>query len=365
MLRSFRVENHKSLRDAELLLISAHDRSRPVTAIFGANASGKSNLVDGLRWMQHAIRCSFTSWEPGQGVPRQPFRLAPEREDAHSLFAVDLLINEVRHVYGFTANDARILKEWLHVYPHGRKSVVFERDSGEWRFGSTATRAKAAVLSGLTRGSALLLSVAGRAELPEVEAVHSWFQKSLMFTEPSATFDQRPVVEFLERSATAHRTMVDLLRASDLGLSDIQVDRTGPVLRLRFLHNDDHPPTEVGDQSRGTLAWLRLLVCVLTALADGGVLCVDEIGSSVHPRLTARLIELFRSYKTNPQDAQLVFTTHDASLLGTSFGQDILSYDEVWFVEKPSDGRSLVTPAVGPQSLVDHLATAGRESIDA
>src|SRR5262249_41837759 len=80
-------------------------------------------------------------------------------------------------------------------------------------------------------------------------------------------------------------------------------------------------------------------VAALTMLEQGSTLCVDEIDSSLHPRLTARLIELFRSGETNPAGAQLIFTTHDATLLGTSFGQDVLSRDEVWFVEKDTHGH--------------------------
>jgi AAA15 family ATPase/GTPase len=101
---------------------------------------------------------------------------------------------------------------------------------------------------------------------------------------------------------------------------------------------------KVADQSRGTQAWLRLLVAALTVLERGSTLCVDEIDSSLHPRLTARLVELFRGGETNPAGAQLIFTTHDATLLGTSFGQDVLSRDEVWFVEKGTHGASKVFP---------------------
>src|SRR5262245_44440662 len=100
VLRSFRVANHKSIRDeAELLLMPAYNKSRPVVpvaAIFGANASGKSNLLDALRWMQRAVRDSYVGWEPSVGVPRKAFRLDPALADVPSLFCVELLLDDVR-----------------------------------------------------------------------------------------------------------------------------------------------------------------------------------------------------------------------------------------------------------------------------
>src|SRR5262249_6732845 len=97
-------------------------------------------------------------------------------------------------------------------------------------------------------------------------------------------------------------------------------------------------------QSDGTLNWLSFLEAALTALDQGSLLCIDEIDASLHPRLTPRLIELFRSPETNNAGAQLVFTTHDATLLGTSFGEDILSRDEIWFVQKGADGATGLYP---------------------
>src|SRR5690606_37076637 len=113
---------------------------------------------------------------------------------------------------------------------------------------------------------------------------------------------------------------------------------------LLFLHGDSRVSLTEREQSYGTMAWLRVLTQTLKALRAGSVLCVDEIDSRLHPRLTARLIELFRHPETNPRGAQLIFTTHDATLLGTSFGQDILERDEVWFVEKGDDGTTTLFP---------------------
>jgi AAA domain, putative AbiEii toxin, Type IV TA system len=131
MLRSFRVANHKSIKDEqELLLVPAYDKSRPVVpvaGIYGANAAGKSNLLDALRWMQYAVRSSYAEWEPDAGVPRTPFRLDPAAAAEPSLFSVELVLDGVRHVYGFEVDHERVREEWLYSYPRRRKRIVFRR----------------------------------------------------------------------------------------------------------------------------------------------------------------------------------------------------------------------------------------------
>jgi hypothetical protein len=418
MLRSFRVGNHRSIREeAELLLMPAYDKARPVVpvaAIFGANASGKSNLLDALRWMQAAVRDSFASWGRSSGVPRLPYLLDREEVPRPSLYVVEIEIDEVRHTYGFTVDDERVREEWLYSYPHNRKRVVFERDGDAWTFGTSVPRVKTDVLRELTRENSLFLSVAGRSDVDAARPVLDWFERSPIFSDPRADLDVPAVARFFEQGEHHRTSLIQLVRAADLGIHDIVLDqdrydterlrlqsieedlrtaetgaavtrsdldavvienpqdvasigpararfkqdqsvidtlrslRTMSELRLReiraagpalvFLHGEDPVALAAGDQSFGTLAWLRLLVPTLTALEHGAVLCVDEIDSSLHPRLTARLIELFRSEETNPRHAQLILTTHDATLLGTSFGEDILARDEVWFVEKDTSG---------------------------
>ncbi|HWB34627.1 MAG TPA: ATP-binding protein, partial [Rugosimonospora sp.] len=145
-------------------------------------------------------------------------------------------------------------------------------------------------------------------------------------------------------------------------------------------------PLSLSDESDGTRTWLRLIAGALDALEAGAVLLIDEIDASLHPRLTARLIGLFRDERTNGQGAQLIFTTHDATLLGTSFGAEILGRDEVWFIEKGTDGGTRLfslsefrprkgenterrylggsygaVPAVFSDTLVEQLLTASRE----
>jgi AAA domain, putative AbiEii toxin, Type IV TA system len=147
VLLRFRVANHRSIRaDHDLSLVATEFNEGtarltgvraegrevgvvPVAGIFGANASGKSNVLAAFRAMREAVRSSLADWAQEAGVPREPFVLDPAARDDTTLFEVDLLLGErpVRYTYGFELSDERVEAEWLHVFPHGRS-----------RFGSTA-----------------------------------------------------------------------------------------------------------------------------------------------------------------------------------------------------------------------------------
>lgn len=405
MLRSFRVANHRSIREEqELSLLPAYDKQRPVTpvtAIYGANASGKSNLLDALKFMRVAVRTSYASWEAGSGVPRQPFRLDPADRDRPSLYVVDLGLDGVRYSYGFAVDDERVREEWLYSYPHARRRTIFERTGDTIKLGSTLPdhRSREATLANLTRPNALLLSSAAQANQSEVMPAYDWFRSRVNTLQvPSSSFDPASFADRIRTEAADRSAVIELVRIADLGIVDIEVPQQHDEMRSRdlitrladlgmqrhklsrqkklgadavaefrrmnseqdriieqlnqlrsesplmFAQGKRGVTLTLDEQSAGTRAWIALLDHVLTALGNGSLLVVDEIDTSLHPRLTARLVELFQDRRTNPNSAQLVFATHDASLLGTSFGHDILQRDQVWFVEKDAEGATTLFP---------------------
>ncbi len=422
MLRSFRVSNHKSFRDeAELLLIPAYDKSRdvvPVAGILGANASGKSNLLDALRWLQKAVRESYAHWEPGAGVPRTPFRLDPDYSSQPSLYCVEIVVDGSRYTYGLEVDDQRVLTEWLYTYPHNRRRVIFEREDGTVRLGSTVPeyRARTEQLARQTRDNALFLSVAAHNELTEAQPLYNWFRQNLRFADGTTIAEDELVARLTD--ADKRGSILSLVRIADLGITNITIesrdselaaiekhitdqsmliarllaemkglqadgtlsdtdsedteenhalarrlvhaklDRAREALasrhmlegskeqirsvpRLRFHHGANTVPLTLTEQSSGTRSWLGLLSAALGALASGGMLIVDELNASLHPHLSARLMTLFRDPETNPSGAQLLFTTHDATLLD----EDTLGRDEIWFIEKdPDSGATNLFP---------------------
>lgn len=391
MLRSFRVANHRSIRDEQdLVLLPAYQGAGevvPVTAIFGANAAGKSTVLDALGFLQRIVRDSYRRWEPGSGIPRSPFRLDPACSHGPSTYVVDLVLDSVRYVYGISLDDEVVRDEWLYRYPHGRKQVVFEREGEELKLGSTVAdhRGRQRFLNEVTRANASALGAGAMIDLGEVAPVYEWFRRQLQVQLHPATSASAVAraVTMLGDEGTDKAQLVQLLRAADLGITDLHLNQvpskdeaglwiyldpaTGnasgdrrqawrlgtdsargegtPVRQeLRFVHGRSGVALTAGEQSAGTLAWLGLLTSALDVLGTGGLLCVDEIDASLHTRLTARLVGMFKDEETNPKSAQLIFTTHDASLLGTSLGGEVLARDEVWFVEKDSDGATRLFP---------------------
>ena len=379
MLRSFRMGNHRSFRDEqELLLMPVYAKDRealPVAAVYGANASGKSNLLDGLEFMADAVRDSFSLWTPGGGVPRRPFKLDPTAEERPSVFVAEFVENGVRYTYGFEVDSDRVLAEWLYSYPHGRKRVVFDRSGDRIKAGKDAVdgAAKMEVLMEFLRPNVLFLSLAALSNVVVVLAPYRWLTEKLWFRSSGGTFDlAAELADFVDQNADLRPRLVELLRAADLGISDIEVGHIEPDYsdipsefrafvkwrrdqragsatreerrrRVRLVHGVGRI-FELADESAGTRSWLRLLPDVFRILRDGGVLIIDEIDESLHSLLTARLVALFNDAQTNVGNGQLIFTTHDATLLHPPLADEVLDRDQVWFVEKGENGASTLYP---------------------
>lgn len=347
----------------------------PVTALYGANASGKSNLIDGLLFMRDAVLRSFAQWHMDGGVPRKPFRLG--EGDEPSVFVVELVVQGVPYTYGFAVGNDAVLEEWLYSYPEKRRRKIFERDGGQLTFGSTLSgelRAKFKLLEELIRPNALFLSGCATTRLDAVMPVFQWFQSDLLIRRLDATRRTeklaRSTQRFIQESPEKRDRLLSLLKAADVAITDVRLEevedprRRGQVslaestdnkrlresfmdpnrTELKLVHEALGEPLDLEDESAGTRNWLELLPTVLGALDAGQTVVVDEIDASLHPLLTAQLIGLFQDETVNPHHAQLIFTTHDTSLLSNMLGDDILRREQVWFVEKNKSGESSVYP---------------------
>jgi AAA domain, putative AbiEii toxin, Type IV TA system len=375
VLLRLRVANHRSIRDEhELSLIGTEfnegtaretplvSSGRPLTmlpvlGVFGANASGKSNLLSAFRFMKEAVRSSFADWAKQPGVvPREPFKLDLTCRERTTLFEVDLLLgrNPIRYTYGFELSDERVEAEWLHAYPHGKRNVWFDREAGrvddgadEFVFRGTGFKGRREDLVALTRPNALFLSVGATLNDPQLSVVHRWFVDNLWLVTPEADIAAR--TRWTQRLLTEHNRSADyqdrvtrLLTVADLGLTGIDVDRdSGQVkLRHRALGGGEVPMDFLTEESLGTHAWFAFLGPLLTVLDTGATLLVDELDSSLHPTLAAEVVRLFQDPDSNPRSAQLIFTTHDATLLGNAVLGRPLDRDQVWIAMKRRSGET-------------------------
>ncbi|MGW0053320.1 AAA family ATPase [Nocardia nova] len=371
MLLSFRVTNHRSLREEQQLLLTptypddlaeeATWDAVSVAGIFGANASGKSNVLHALGYMRDLVRGSLRDSDSTPGVQRYPFALDQTSREEPSVFVVDILVRNVRHTYGFAVDDSRIAEEWLYTYPHNRRRKVFDRHEDDFEWGDSVSQKLKKFAEGIEK-NVLFLSVAGRFRVDETQATFEWFTKVRTHTPFPlgfyAEYSRRLGAGDLERLTT-------ILRAADTGIESVELieesseqwaarlanrrtNSNSPkrkYLQLRHRGADGETfPLELRYQSLGTQALMELSVLALEALSVGSVLVVDEIDRSLHSFLTSQIIGLFKNAETNPLQAQLIFSSHDSALLGRIQGVEVLHRDHIWFTEKNDCGETDLFP---------------------
>lgn len=396
MLLSFRVSNFLSIREEQefsFLTSSAspHPRSAGDTGwvgdvsalagIFGANASGKSNVLKALDFMRQAVKQSYTEWAAKGDIPVTPFALDARSGDEPSLFEASFEQGGVRYQYGFRLTRRAVVGEWLYAYTTHRRQVWFERDVSSddvWYFGKSFT-GRNKVIADLTRPTALFLSTAVANNHQMATGAELFFRNRLKAAWP----DDKPARERYTQSLVSDEVrwaeVEDLIRFADLGIRGAQVrreamdakdkERVVRVLqaldssfgeleaskavdasadRVVFGHSasDEQElvflPLEA--ESLGTQAWFALIGPILSSLNDGGTLLIDEIDASLHPNLTSEILQIFSDPNRNPRQAQLLFTSHDTTLLGGLLGGRELRRDQVWFTEKKTDGATVLYP---------------------
>lgn len=395
VLLNFRAENAHSFKEEfELSLLATGVSEReyvrpvawreggspvsvlPVAAIFGANGSGKSSVLKAMDDMRRLVLHSFRYGDPAGGVVRRPFLLDLAARTLPTRFEIDLVLDGVRHEYGFCVDDERVLEEWAYRYPKGRAALLFRRDGDHVEFGSVE-RAKGRAILELLRPNALLLSTAAAANHPVLFPLYQWFGRNLLLAEAgSRELRQVLTTEMLgDKSHGQH--VLGLLQAADLGvvgavkrspdpamaermrrvvriLGGVEEDPDsddGPTfeqLGVRLVHRgaDGEIELDAEDESLGTRVWFGLIGPVVSVLEAGSVFLADELDASLHPALVAQLVRLFQDPETNPRRAQLVFNSHDASLLPDTAGDRLLGRDQIWFTEKRIDGTTTLYPLV-------------------
>ena len=289
---------------------------------------------------------------------QKPFRLASEMTQEPSVFVTEMLADGVPHTYGFVLKGGEILEEWLYSYPEKRKRLLFERSGSKIKTGSTLTevRAKIGLLEEIIRPNTLLLRECERLDLGPLAAAYRWFKQRVNVVEQNEPARGgllgHWVGGYLVDQPERFDRVLSLLKVADVGIVDIMVrdlsghhgDENRRELEVRLAHGPQQEFFDLADESAGTRNWLELLPSVVDALDRGKVLVVDELETSLHPALVTRLIGLFHDEAANPLGAQLIFTTHDTSLLGTMLGGDVLARDEIWFVDKTAEGASELYP---------------------
>lgn len=384
MLVEFRVKNFRSLRDEQVLsLVASKDRTLQDThtlatslkaapsllrsaVVYGANASGKSNLIKALQYMRGVVMESATVIQPGQTFDRlQPFRLDAESAGQPTEFEVTFIQDGVRYQYGFAMTPQRIVSEHLLVYKAFKPQRWFERhvdtETGKdvYDFGPGLKGSKN-LWEGATRSNALFLSMAVQLNSEALRPVFDWFVNRLVIFNEISPLAPQFSVQMLKQDEQ-RKAICEFLAAADVSIADIDVVTrkvmghrvrfdlaTGnreeglaeeEIEEIKFHHVTEQSKAvfDLMDESNGTRNLLFLTGPVLDILSKGLTLVIDELDTSLHTLLVRELVRLFHRPEVNTGDAQLIFTTHDTSLLDTP---DLFRRDQVWFVEKDQDQAS-------------------------
>jgi len=241
MLLAFRSENVRSFRDAlELSLLATalakkgvpHEvpwraggrpiQVLPAVGVFGANASGKSNLLRAIADMRDLVLGSFRHADPSGGIRRTAFRLDPSRKGAPSRFEVDLVLHGIRHEYGFVIDDERVLEEWAYRYPRGKAALLFRRDGDAVTLGEH-NRAKGRAVIEILRPNSLLLSAAAAANHPDLLPLHQWFGQNLLLAEAGSRPYRWAFTAELLRREDRRAQVLALLRAAEATVAPMPI----------------------------------------------------------------------------------------------------------------------------------------------
>lgn len=356
---------NKSVDEQNLFRVNKQLQLLKSAAIYGANASGKSNLAAALVFMKRFVHGSSKDSQIMDPIDVEPFLLSEETTDQPSFFEIVFIVEGTQYRYGFRVTVQRVVEEWLYHVPLHREAMLFHRDEGEFHVSGVFKEGRD--IGDKTRDNALFLSVVAQFNGDISKKILMWFSNLNIIS----GIEDRQYLGFTLRCLTegTHREkIIKLIKELDLSISDVQVEVT-PVspdilpndmpeslkkelLRLKAeqrkvttfhqKYSRDGQPVSLAafdfdhHESEGTKKALALAGPLIDTLTRGRILVVDEFDARMHPMMSREIVKLFASPDANPQNAQLVFMTHDTNLLD----KDIFRRDQIWFTEKNRRGAS-------------------------
>lgn len=394
MLIEFSVSNFKSIKEnkhlklASVKKFSSKELEDNITVtddfynvstvksavLFGGNASGKSNMLKAIEALSYLVERSMDFKLDGKISAYKPFKLSPKSNTKPTTFSINFIAkNNIRYFYFIEFNGNKFLKEELYFYPQTkkpRKTLIFKRVLGkEIEFGTYYEGTKKIEIY----DNQLILSQAGVRPIKSLIAPFRFFSKYLFCSTIHDTrYDDAIIQSFTklmsEQSSTFKSNLNKLVRAADTGILEVRTKEHGDEAfqfpedmpqevkeelikkfrhRIKTVHsiydNGDENKKVIGEElfdiaeeSTGTIKLLVVGGLILDALEDGSTIIIDELDKSLHPLISQMLIQLFNSPEKNPNNAQLIFATHDISLIN----RDIFRLDQIYFAEKDFKGIS-------------------------
>lgn len=377
MLLQFNFKNFKSFRDDTTLDLTAtkiseysnhvitigNEKVLPIAAILGANASGKSNVLEAFRYMATYVTHSLNyggdesrKKNRSEFLRPTPFLFDVNSKEAESSFEVYFISSEDTgsklYNYGFTVNNTGINEEWLNYKSktsRGEYRRIFYRNGSELDLSGIPSTSQENLKIALEKET-LIVSLGSKLKIAKLKMIRDWFMDSELadFGHPVENFflsEQLPD-NFVE-SKDVQDKVINYFSAFDPSIIGFDVepiesddDKKSSKVRIDAIHkmigSEETATIPLKLESAGTLKMFALYPLLQDVLESGGVLFIDELNARLHPLLVRTFIITFLNQEINPNHAQLVFTSHDSWQLNSN----ILRRDEVWFCEKASNGIS-------------------------
>ncbi|HJD22868.1 MAG TPA: ATP-binding protein [Firmicutes bacterium] len=397
MLIEFTFANYRSFRDPAVLsmeatglgalkksLISYKNNSLlPTVAIYGKNGGGKSNVIRAFWLAVQFIRNAQRTQHENAPIPVQPFLLNDTSAQEPTSFEFIYVLEGIKYIYGFSATRSEIVKEYLYHTPKGQRALVFDREYQNFTFRDNAEKKKRQLIGEAVGKNQLYFSVACTMNESACAKAMTWFREHIFFSRDYTDIPQQ-LLEYAE-NPNMLQAIKNYAKMADLGIQDMSfefhskdIDRLNAIPEqipdelktalTQFMKAlSDAPNTSdtklklsevnaisfhkgiasdgtsklfelsLSDESDGTRRLMSLAPALERVLACGSVLLVDELDREMHPLMVELIVSKFQSPTSNPNHAQLIFTTHDTELLNTG----LLRKDQLYFADKDrKDGVS-------------------------
>jgi len=387
MLLQFSVNNFRSIKDTVTFSMATASKDEnnsfklrnyellTSAVIYGANASGKSNVLKAMSFMGNIVLNKTKVIQSTDTLQHDPFKLNTATQDTSSTFEIVFFIDEIKYRYGFEADSTTVYSEWLYADEKGKEAKLFYRDSEEEHY-VNPTKFKEGFIFYDNATSKIKVSK-NQLFLWKCDQDDGEISKSIL-----TWFSRFKLIDGLDHDGYVNYTMkkmediefknkiVDLVKTADIGIDDIQTQKEDVPLDVfekmpfpdklkelilkdgglqsvavntyhkKFDENNNEIGTVIfeldDEESVGTQKFFRMSAPILNTLQEGKILMIDELDASLHPMLTKHLINLFNNKEINKNHAQLIFATHDTNLLN----RHIFRRDQIWLTEKDKYGAT-------------------------
>jgi hypothetical protein len=359
MLLEFSVENFKCFKERVTLSMEAtSDKAHPdnvaemnketilkTATMYGSNASGKTNFIEAMWLMQRFVLSSHTHVSTLK-LGQTPFAFDKRSKSKPTHLGVKFIKDGIKYDYSFSYTENGVVSESLTFYPNGRVTTVFERSGSDYKFVKDKGRQK--MDSERVIDKALYLSVSAQFNYHITKTVFDWFLTGFLVITGNETQLLKILIEKTNKEPKFKARVMKALNIADLGITSIKdkvkkrdptsvlPTQIGPELDIWVGHTVKNNGKEtivelpILAESSGTIRFMSMIGPIIDGLGHGKTIVIDEIDANFHSDLCEWIVGLFHDNSENPKNAQLIFNTHDTSLMDL----DKLRRDQIWFVEK-------------------------------